>query len=94
MLKEGRSAVRSSLQREARTRDLFGPAGANTPHVTAADLCDDQNLNIVERREDLQHVLPLLFINLCDPTELVVPACSFQELSRVVHDSCLTQLVC
>ena len=96
MLKEGRSAVRSSLQREARTLDRFGPAGARTPHVTAADLGEggDEGSGVGERGpEDLQHVLTLLFIDLCDPAKLVVPAGGLQELSRVIHNPGLTQLI-
>lgn len=94
MLKEGRSAVRSSLHREARTRDRFGPAGARTPHVTAADLGSNEDSDIDEwKRENLQHMLTFLFVDLCDPAKLVIPTGGFQELPRVIHDPGLTQLV-
>ena len=91
MLKEGRSAVRSSLHREARTRDRFGPAGARTPHVTAADLRDDEGLNIDEwKRENLQHMLAFLFVDFCDPAEFMISTGGFQELSGVIHNPGLT----
>ena len=38
-------------------------------------------------------MLAFIFIDFCDPTELVIPTRGLQELSRVVHDPCLTQLI-
>ena len=55
---------------------------------------EDSNLDEWKRgNESLQHMLALLFIDLCDPAELVVPTGGLQKLSGIIHNPGLTQLV-
>src|SRR5260221_9690748 len=93
MLYVGRSAIRSSRYNEARTRERFGPAGARTAQVTAADLWRSFSYCIPRQvtRRALQHVTTLFFINLTNVAEFMLPSSSFQELSAVVADTSLTK---
>jgi hypothetical protein len=74
-------------------RERFGPAGASTAQVTAADL---EVLKLDGFRPQVflkdcpQHVASLLFIDFSDPAQLMISHSGLQKLARIITNPCLT----
>lgn len=92
----GSWAVRSSRQREDKILERFGPAGASTAQVTAADL--RRSVSMMHRTKlgvlvYAQHICPFTLVDLADKTQFVISTGSLQKFSCIVADASLAELI-